>query len=107
MGSSHYFDDTSGWISVASGSERESLLARSPPCLYLNSRGANAVRFLRHTIQVCAPGVSTSVNCTFLSFSQFLNLRLILISSSSVPQAIHNVFSLLLIVASTPGNWVT
>jgi hypothetical protein len=40
---------------------------------YLNSSGANAAKFRRQTIQVCMPGVSTSVNCTPFAFSQDLN----------------------------------
>src|SRR5262249_49795893 len=105
-------------MSVASGCLSDQCSNRTPTSsqsrrevgranqLYLNSNGANAVRFLRQTIQVCAPGVSTSVNWTPLPFSQLLKSRLILISPSSVPQAIHNAFNLRLIVESTPGNWV-
>src|SRR5215467_15486552 len=106
MGTSHHFDDTSGWLLVASG-RLSTHVPRSPHFkAHLNNSGANAVRFRRHTIQVCAPGVSTSVNFTSLSLSQFLNLRFILISSSSVPQAIQNTFNLLLIVESVSGNWL-
>ena len=42
---------------------------------YLNSCGANSIRFARHTIQVCIPGVSLSVKFTFFVFNHALNLR--------------------------------
>src|SRR5229473_3825239 len=69
-----------------------------------NSSAANAARFLRQTIQVCIPGVSTSVNWTPLCLSHDLNSRLGLMRPSSVPQAIQSDFSFLLTLASRPGN---
>src|SRR5581483_5085839 len=73
---------------------------------HLNSNGANADRVRRHTIQVCIPGVSISVNWTPLSFSHDLNWRFTFSRPSSVPQAIQSSLSFLFTLASRPGNSV-
>jgi len=46
---------------------------------YRNNSGANSARFRRHTIQVCIPGVSTSVCCPPLVFNHSRRLRLTVI----------------------------
>ncbi len=42
-----------------------------------NSSGVKAIRLARQTIQVCAPGVSISVNGMFFDFSQLLEVAII------------------------------
>src|SRR5437773_2795617 len=56
----------------------------------LNRRGASSARLRRHTIQVCAPGVSMGVKWMSLDLSQSRNLRFGSIRRSSVPHAIHS-----------------
>ena len=50
----------------------------------------SVTRLRRHTCQVCAPSVSTSVNCTFFDFSHALNSRFGFSRSSSFPHAIQS-----------------
>ena len=72
--------------------------------LAANSSGVKAIRLRRQTIQVCAPGVSMSVNATFFDFSQVLNLRLGSIKLSLVPQAIQSWRSCAVCLVSSAGK---
>src|SRR5215472_13727987 len=67
-----------------------------------NSSGVNAIRLRRQTIQVWAPGVSTSVKAMFCDFSHDLNLRLSSMRRSSTPQAIQSVCNWAAFVESSP-----
>ena|SRR5947209_4637212 len=72
--------------------EASELRGFDAPRLYLsrNNNGANAARFLRQTIQVCAPGVSTSVCLIPLFVSHSRKWRFHSNKPSSVPHAIHS-----------------
>src|SRR5438045_2707245 len=81
----HQVDDTSRKRLVASADRDQGSLKQQDheeKALYWNKSGARAVRFRRHTIQVCAPGVSMSVNFTSFDFNQLLKSRFILIRPS-------------------------
>jgi hypothetical protein len=61
-------------------------------------------RLRRQTIQVCAPGVSISACRIPLDSSQSRNLRLGLMSRSSVPQAIQRRRTCALAFESSAGK---
>ena len=72
--------------------------------LPVNSSGVKLIKLRRQTIQVCAPGVSMSVNAMSFDFSQALNLRLSSMRWSLVPQAIHSTRSCEACLASSAGK---